>query len=210
MQLLDATMAFALTLAAFGTVVTVIMEAFHRVLRFRKRNLIIVLKRLDKEIPKGLFNNIQPQRRWDFIANVLNNAALDREKLPDSSVLDSPNGEKSVPKVFWDRKTIVDPSISSDSPEKAWNNTIDSLGIRNATRGIYDKVSLEHVLRKFIEIDEVREKVAVAKDAAKVEINRLTRKYEEFAAATAADFKRRAQLWSVVIGILLALVANIN
>ncbi|RZB31080.1 MAG: hypothetical protein SRB2_04888, partial [Desulfobacteraceae bacterium Eth-SRB2] len=183
MQLLDATMAFALTLAGFGTVVTVIMEAFHRVLRFRKRNLIIVLKRLDKEIPKGLFNNIQPQGRWDFIANVLNNAALDREKLPDSSVLYSPNGEKSVPKVFWARKTIVGPSSSSDSPEKAWGNAIDSLGIRNATRGIYDKVSLEHVLRKFIEIDEVREKVAVAKDAAKVEINRLTRKYEEFAAA---------------------------
>lgn len=210
MQLLDATMAFALTLAGFGTVVTVIMEAFHRVLRFRKRNLIIVLKRLDKEIPKGPFNDIQPQRRWDFIANVLNNAALDRENLPDSSVLSSPNGEKSVPKVFWARKTIVSPSSSSDSPEKAWDKAIDSLGIRNATRGIYDKVSLEHVLRKFIEIDEVREKVAVAKDAAKVEINRLSRKYEEFAAATAADFKRRAQLWSVVIGILLALVANIN
>ena len=210
MELIDSTIAFALTLAALGTVVTVIMEAFHRVLRFRKRNLIIVLKRLDKEIPNGPFKDIKPQRRWDFIANVLNNAALDREKLPDSSVLDSPNGEKSVPKVFWARKTIVGPSSSSDSPEKAWDNAIDSLGIRNATRGIYDKVSLEHVLRKFIEIDEVREKVAVAKDAAKVEINRLARKYEEYASAVSVDFKRRAQLWSIVVGIILALAANIN
>jgi len=210
MQLLDASMAFALTLAALGTVVTVIMEAIHRVFRIRKGNLILVLQHLNKEIPKGLFRGIKPERRWDFIANVLNNTTRAKDKLPDSSTVGATNGEKSIPIVFWARKTIKSPAISSNSLGKAWEDVIDSLGRRNGTRGIYDNVSLEHVLRKFIEIDEVREKVAVAKDAAKVEINRLARKYEEFVAAAAADFKRRAQLWSVVIGILLALVANIN
>ncbi len=210
MQLIDSTIAFALTLAAFGTVVTVIMEAVHRALRIRKGNLILVLQRLNKDIPKGPFKDIMPQSRWDFIANVLNNAALAKDQLPDSSALGAKGGEKRVPTVFWAINTNIGPSSSTDSPEKAWDSAIDSLGIRNATRGIYDNVSLEHVLRKFVEIGEVREKVAVAKDAAKVEINRLARKYEEFASAASADFKRRAQLWSIVVGIILALAANIN
>lgn len=210
MQLLDASMAFALTLAALGTVVTVIMEAIHRVFRIRKGNLILVLQHLNKEIPKGLFSGIKPPRRWDFIANVLNNKTRVKDKLPDSSTVSAPSGEKSIPMVFWARHTMKGLASSDNSLEKAWDDVIDSLGRRNGTRGIYDKVSLEHVLRKFVEIDEVREKIAEKRKAAKVEINRLTRKYEEFAAAAAADFKRRAQLWSVVIGILLALVANIN
>lgn len=210
MQLLDASMAFALTLAALGTAVTVIMEAIHRVFRIRKGNLILVLQHLNKEIPKGLFRDIKPPRRWDFIASVLNNKTRVKDKLPDSSMVGAPSGEKSIPIVFWARHTMKGPATSDNSLEKAWDDVIDSLGRRNGTRGIYDKVSLEHVLRKFVEIDEVREKIAESRKAAKVEINRLTRKYEEFATAVAADFKRRAQLWSVVIGILLALVANIN
>jgi hypothetical protein len=210
MQLLDATIAFALTLAALGTVVTVIMEAIHRVLRIRKGNLILVLQHLNKEIPKGPFKGIKPPRRWDFIANVLNNTTRLKDKLPDSSTVGAPSGEKSVPTVFWARNTIKGPATSSNSLEKAWDDAIDSLGRQNGTRGIYDKVSLEHVLRQLVEIDEVREKTAEGRKTAKVEIKRLARKYEEFASASAADFKRRAQLWSVVIGILLALVANIN
>lgn len=209
MQLIDATIAFALTLAAFGTVVTVIMETVHRVLRVRKGNLILVLQRLNKEIPKGLFKEIDPRHRWDFIANVLNNTTRTKDMLPDSTTLGAPNGAKSIPTVFWLPNTKV-PAISDQKPEQAWEKAIDSLGRRNGTRGIYDKVSCEYVLRQLVEISDVREKVAEAREAAKVEINRLAKKYEEFACAASADFKRRAQLWSFVIGILLALVANIN
>jgi hypothetical protein len=210
MQLLDATMAFALTLAAFGTVVTVIMEAIHRVMRIRKGNLILVLQHLNKELPKGLFSDIQPPHRWDFIANVLNNTTRVKDKLPHSSTVTTPSGEKTIPTVFWAGNKIKGFETWGDSLEKAWNDAIDSLGHWNGTRGIYDKVSLEHVLRKFVEIDEVREKISQGRNAAKVEINRLARKYEEFSSSSAADFKRRAQLWSVVIGVLLALAANIN
>jgi hypothetical protein len=100
MQLLDATIAFALTLAGLGTAVTVIMEAIHRVLRIRKGNLILVLQHLNKEISKGPFRGIKPLRRWDFIANVLNNTTRIKNKLPDSSTVGAPSGEKSVPIVL--------------------------------------------------------------------------------------------------------------
>jgi hypothetical protein len=139
------------------------------------------------EIPKGLFRGIKPERRWDFIANVLNHTTRVKDKLPDSSTVGAPSGEKSIPIVFWARKTINGSAIFSNSLEKPWDHAIDSLGRRNGTRGIYDKVSLEHILRQLVEIDAVREKIAEGRKA--VEINRLTRIYKEFAAASAADGK---------------------
>ena len=209
MQLIDATIAFALTLAAFGTAVTMIMETVHRVFRIRKGSLILVLQRLNKEIPKGLFKDIDPKRRWDFVVNVLNNTTRAKHMLPNASTLVAPKAAKSLPTLFWLPNKKLSATLDK-APEQFFEKAIDSLGWRNGTRGIYDKVSCEHVLRQLVEISAVRKKVAEAREAAKVEINRLAKKYEEFASAASADFKRRAQLWSFVIGVFLALIANIN
>ena len=74
MQLLDATLAIALTLAALATIVTIIMEAGLRAARMRKKNLVEVMKLLNKE-----FNNeplkLDPEQRWKFISNVIRNPA---------------------------------------------------------------------------------------------------------------------------------------
>jgi hypothetical protein len=210
MELLDATLAFVLTLAALATVVTVVMEAVHRILRVRKGNLIIALQRLNKEIPKGPLR-VDPRRRWDFIVNVLNNPTAGlKQQLPTSQTLtkEADDQKKHVPTVFGARNEFRAPEKSRG--EEAWNNAIDSLGRQNGVRGIYDKVSLEHVLRRFVEVGGVKTKIEGAREAAEAELNRIARKYEEFASAVSADFKRRAQLWSMVVGIVLALVANTN
>ena len=210
MELLDATIAFVVTLAALATVVTVVMEAVHRILRVRKGNLIIALQRLNKEIPKGPFR-VDPRRRWDFIVNVLNNPATDsKQRLPTSQTLtrEPDDQEKRVPTVLGAGNGFRAPRKSRG--EKAWNDAIDSLGRRNGVRGIYDKVSLEHVLRRFVEVSDVKTKIEGAREAVEAEMNRIARKYEELASAASADFKRRAQLWSMVVGIVLALVANTN
>ncbi|WP_321491921.1 hypothetical protein [uncultured Desulfobacter sp.] len=47
MQLLDASLAFVLTLAALATVVTTIMEVCLRMARMRKKNLIKVMQLLN-------------------------------------------------------------------------------------------------------------------------------------------------------------------
>ena len=48
MQLLDASLTFALTLAAFATVVTIIMEAYFRIIKIKKKEFI----RGDKKIKR--------------------------------------------------------------------------------------------------------------------------------------------------------------
>lgn len=74
MQLLDVTIAFALTLAAFATVVTVIMEACLRVSRLRKKNLVEIMKLIDKELQGEPFN-FTAVNRWDFFVKTVQNPA---------------------------------------------------------------------------------------------------------------------------------------
>jgi hypothetical protein len=75
---------------------------------------------------------------------------------------------------------------------------------------LYDKVSLEHVLRRLAEIDKVKERSVAARKKARTELNRLARKYEEYTSAISASFKRSAQAGSIGVGILFAIVVNID
>jgi hypothetical protein len=77
-------------------------------------------------------------------------------------------------------------------------------------RGIYDKVSLEHILRRFSEVPEVQSVMLSARKSAEEELDRLGRKFEEFSSGASANFKRRSKLWSAVIGVILALAVNID
>jgi hypothetical protein len=210
MKLLDATLAFVLTMAAFGTIVTILMEAVHRILRVRKGRLILVLQRLNKEIDMGMFKEIAAQSRWDFIASVLNNPTRTKGNLPDSDALNEAGGQLSLPRITGKQKKLEVPAKSDGSNETFWMNTINSLGRWNGVRGIFEKVSLEHILRRFVDLDEVKSKVEQSHEKVKAELNRFARKYEELASAASADFKSRARFWSALVGIALAFTANIN
>ena len=75
---------------------------------------------------------------------------------------------------------------------------------------IYTEVSLEHVLRRLADSVSDADLVKKTQAEVKAELESLARKYDEFASALSANFKRRAQLWSIVIGIILALAMNID
>lgn len=179
MQLLDATLAFALTLAALATVVTVIMEIGLRITRRRKKNLIRVMKLLDQELGNGKLG-ISAAERWAFFTQVVSNPA---EAAP------KPSG--------YTQQKNLEELFSSYGRDKKW-------------RGLFDRTSLEYLLRRLAESEGVRTALREASAEVSVEFNRLARRYEEFEAAVSASFKRYAQFWSIAIGMALAIGANID
>ncbi|MCD4722977.1 MAG: hypothetical protein K8S13_24430 [Desulfobacula sp.] len=188
MQLLDASLAFVLTLAALATVVTTIMEACFRIARMRKKNLIEVMKLLNKELGKGSLK-MNPKERWEFFSKVVENPA---------------EAVDLVSKTGWQK------SDSDEGKEKDLTDFLSSFGKRGDRKGIYDKVTLEYVLRCLSEIASVKRASLEASDMLKTELNRIARKYEEFGSAVSASFKQNAQAWSIGIGIVLALAANVD
>jgi hypothetical protein len=71
-------------------------------------------------------------------------------------------------------------------------------------------VTLEYLLRCFSEIGTVQQAALDTKEMLQTELNRIARKYEEFGSAVSANFKQNAQAWSIAIGILLAIAANVD
>jgi len=181
MELLDAALAFALTLAALATVVTVLMETVLRSVLMRKQNLVRLMRLLNDELLQGPLK-LDQQERWTFFRKVIENPA---EGLIDRVPEHLPKGKTA-------EEAIVE---------------VDWLGLR---RGAYDKVSLEHFLRRLAELTKVEKMAAEAGDTLKAELYRLAGKFEEFGSSVSASFKRRAQIWSIGFGIILALVGNVD
>lgn len=201
MQLLDAILAFALTMAALATVVTVIMEAGLRMARMRKKNFIEVMKLLNQELGKGTLG-MTDEERWDFFVRVVNNPA-----------------EASIDLVKKNWKDLpLDQRLSYFGRDKAAGRPwVARLGlfvwgvVRDKKRsGLYEEVSLEYMLRCLADTPSVKQASKAASDSLKIEFNRIARKYEEFGSSVSASFRRQAQTWSIAIGIALAIVANIN
>ncbi|VAX00177.1 hypothetical protein MNBD_GAMMA21-985 [hydrothermal vent metagenome] len=222
MDMLDATLAFALTLAALATIVTIIIEAIHRLLRMRKWNLILIMKKLSGEIANDKL--LSGRGCWDFVASVVNNGTrTEQQQLQTSAKLLAGNENRRMFIIrffhfLWDKVITfsygnmhkLDTEAKKNKDDEGWLKAIDSIKRNNATRGVFDKVSIEHVLRRYSELDEVKAKLNQSRDLVEAQLDKIARKYEEFASSVTADFKRRAQMWSIIIGVLIALVANVN
>ncbi len=181
MELLDAAIAFALTLAALATVVTVLMEIVLRCVLMRKKNLVQTMRLLNEELPKGSLG-LDEKERWEFFTKVVENPAQGlSERIPKQ--------------------------LGEDTSAAA---ALASLDWRRLRRGVYDKVSTEHVLRRLAELPRVQQLSAQAAGKVKREFYRLASKYEEFGSAVSASFKRRSQFWSIMFGVGLAIVANVD
>ena len=187
MQLLDASLAFVLTLAALATVVTTIMEAGFRMVRMRKKKLIKVMKLLNKELEKGPLK-MSPEERWEFFSKVVKNPAKTISLASE---------------INWKKK-------SDEEDKKDPANSLSSFNKRKDLKGVFNKVTLEHVLRCLAERDSVKRTALESRDKLKTELNRLARKYEEFGSAVSSSFKQSAQSWSIGIGIFLAFAANVD
>lgn len=181
MELLDAALAFALTLAALATVVTVIMETVLRSLLMRKKNLAELIRLLNDELPKGPLG-LDEQERWSFFRKVIENPAEGLSARIPSELPQGKTAEQAIDEIDW-------------------------IGLR---RGVHDKVSMEHVLRRLAELGKVEKMAKSATDELRNELYRLAGKFEEFGSSVSASFKRRAQIWSIVFGVVLAVVVNVD
>ena len=206
MQLLDAILAFVLTVGALATVVTVIMEACLRMSRMRKKNLVEIMKVLDKELDekKGTGTlRLSEEERWDFFRRVVES--------PTEETLEQLKSE-------WDSTMKTEDLIALFGRDRAagmgrWERIgtffRQLLGDKKRA-GLQEKVSLEYMLRCLAQTQSVKEASISAKERLEVEFNRIARKFEEAGASVSASFKRHASAWSLGIGIFLALFANID
>jgi hypothetical protein len=181
MELLDAALAFALTLAALATVVTVIMEIVLRAVLMRKRNLVQLMGLMNEELPNGSLG-LSEQERWEFFTKVVENPAQGLSEQLTRTLGDGETAAEALQKI--DRRML--------------------------SSGFYDKVSTEHMLRRLAELESVKKLSEQTAIKVKKEFYRLACKFEEFGSAVSASFKRRSQLWSLIFGIGLAIVANVD
>lgn len=72
----------------------------------------------------------------------------------------------------------------------------------------YQRVSLEHILRRLVETDEVARLVNAQREHMIARLNLLARRYEQFASSVCAAYRQQAQAWSFGIGIVLAFLIN--
>lgn len=173
MALLDAALAFALTMAALATVVTIVMEIGLRFLGLRKDDQVKLIKRLydDHLAPTTKLKVSDLQERWDVVRKVLENPLAGTKMAPAES-----------------------------------QQHFKGLGCSP----VYEEISVEHLLRRVIDIEEVKAAYNETEKELKAKLTALAQKYDEYRSAIATSFKCRAQSWSLVVGIVLALALNVD
>ncbi len=169
MELLDSILAFALIMAALASVVTLIMELFHRVLRLRAKGM------------KHLFE----QFYQDVLSKELA-TAKGKEQTIINAVLYSPVRDKLIAESRFLPKPIVE--FLTSHTEVNTDELLTRLDQAGALDDVRKKTRSE--FRKALEIIEA--------------------KYDDYNAAATDYFKRRAQFFSLLVGIVLAFAVNID
>lgn len=170
MELVDSILAFALVMAALASVVTLLMEACHRVLRLRVKGM------------DALFSQFYD----DVLCKILNIGAEDKEAIV-KTVLMNP-----IRKIILDSSHPVFPNAVIEKMMHSTDLSSDDLLNR------LKKIKAFNELKKKTEF-EIRKTLESIQD-----------EYDEYSAAMSDYFKRRAKLFSLLIGILLAFGANID
>ncbi|MEH0019550.1 MAG: hypothetical protein V6Z89_07850 [Desulfobacter sp.] len=202
MQLLDAALAFVLTMAALATVVTVMMESCIRMARIRKKNFIHTMRLLARELDlKAL--GMDGEALWKFLVRVIQPPST-----PTHQKIKGSHSELSD----IDRKMAAlgpDRARGTSLPVRLWNLICQIPG--DAKReALNDTASLEHLLRCLADTPAVKTTILNARDRVDVEFNRIARKYEEISAGISIGFKRHTQAWTMIVGIVFAIACNIN
>ncbi len=183
MQLLDAGIAFALTLAGLATVVSIIIEIIHRVLNLRSKGLRAMLEQhFDDVIVPVIKTKVEKaiQGKGKILADELK---MLRENLIEKMTA---NPLVKLQKLSWLPKRAV----------KALSQ--------------YNQVTALDFLNRIPETEvyqyiELRGKMTVSE-----RLKKFDKKYEEYEKAISNYFKRRAQLLAFVVGVILAIAVNIH
>ena len=215
MDFLDAAIGFAIVMAICAGGITVFVEAIWRLFRIRKGNLISVLKQLDHRLAVMKGVTLGSRERWNLFCSILNNPLRAGMTGPNSSLpvfsdlKERPNlTPRFVSKLAFRRRDKIEARDNQQLIGEAIADTaIDALGRRHALAGTFDKVSAEHVARRYA---DAYARAGCDSDTLRDYLDKVIQNFESLTSSMSAEFKRRSQLVSIVIGILAALVFNIN
>jgi hypothetical protein len=183
MQLLDAAIAFTLTIAGFATVVSIIVEIIHRALSLRSKGLQAMLEQHFNDVIKPTIERKLKQKLKAGGRKLETELARLRENLIDKM---TGNPLTILQDMSWLPKRIV--------------NAISQ----------YNEVTALDFIKRLPETD-VYELIELPGQGTAVErLAKFDRKYQEYEKAISNYFKRRAQVLSFIVGIALALAVNIH
>jgi len=183
MQLLDAAIAFALTIAGLATVVSIIIEIIHRVLSLRSKGLRAMLEQHFDDVIEPV---IKAQVEKAIIGQD-KNLVDELKRLRDDLII----------------KMTANPLVKLQ--ELSW---LPKWAVKGLSQ--YNAVTALDFLDRLPEAEvyqyiKLRGKMTVSE-----RLKKFDKKYEEYEKAISNYFKRRAQLLSFVIGVILAIVVNIH
>jgi hypothetical protein len=193
MYLLDATIAFALSIAGFATVVTVIVEIIHKIFGLRARGLRVMLSQHFDDIIKPALDKTLKQAKKSA-----GSVATDIETLRDDLIdkmMGSPLRRQQLEQV----RSAASGRKLSHLPQRILNAMFE-----------YNEVSADDYLQRLPDTKAFEQlKQLGAKELSQF-VESFDRRYGEYEKAISNFFKRRAQLLSIIVGVFLAVGANIH
>lgn len=183
MQLLDAAIAFALTIAGLATVVSIIIEMIHRALSLRSKGLRAMLEQHFDDVIEPV---IKPQ---------VEQAIKGMEKSLEDEL-------KSL------REDLIDKMTSNPLTKLQKLSWLPKRAVNALSR--YNEVTALDFLKRIPETEVFKYIKLRGNMTVDARLKKFDQKYEEYEKAISNYFKRRAQLLSFVVGIALAIAVNIN
>ncbi len=220
MVLFDSLLAFALTLAALATVVTLLMEFLIRLCGAKRKGQVKLFKTLlgsetiQKLLPdlgKSALEATKAAEPWwrktkDFLQRTSSDAQGQAAGQQGQEAPPGKEEQPAEPAAYW---TVIRGILENPLSSKAMASSEEKQRfLGTSARGVYREVSLEHVLRRLLEAEAAKDLVSTKWTELEPKLQAIARRYDELSSALGADFKRRAQLWSILIGIALAVVMN--
>jgi hypothetical protein len=183
MQLLDAAIAFALTIAGLATVVSIIIEVIHRALSLRSKGLRAMLE----------------QHFDDVIVPVIRTRV---EKTIQGQDKDLADELKRL------REDLIDKMTGNPLVKLQNLSWLPKRAVKALSR--YNEVTAMDFLKRIPETEVFKYIKQRGKMTVDERLKKFDQKYEEYEKAISNYFKRRAQLLSFAVGIALAITVNIH
>ncbi len=183
MVLLDSVLAFTLIMGALAGVVTLLMEMIHRLLNFRARGMAV------------LFDHFYS----DVLANRLGVEDENRVKEIKDEILKNRSRHMMVSAEKWLHRWLTGwwlPRWLSDKIIIALTSC--------------DKIDTDDMLLRISRLKEFKAFSIKAGERLESSLEELEEKYDEYSLAMTEYFRRRAQLMSLLVGVLLAFSVNID
>lgn len=188
MNWLEAMLAFALTMVALSTLVTAVMEVFHRFARSREAGFQIMTEKLFDDViwPRLQFRGSKDQAkaRGEFVL------ALTRNPVATTSI-GTANG-KSPGKVLAAIRTVWEFTTSTFAPARV------------AGMGVME------FMERFAGTEVGKALATEAEDYVSTAVNDLAQKFDRFSAGASELFYHKARAISVCVSIVLAFTINVD